>query len=156
MARLAHWLIAALYTVTLVGLAALFFGCVSNDHTIAQNRETVVGTVVSTSWWRTTVEFQDTQALTRVPPRGVLYPGGVNTGQSVLLEYDRNNPDLVKIAGRSATLAVLPVASSALVATVVAALLWVGSTKLAARQAKRKQLRQRKITIQLYPETDQT
>ena len=46
-----------------------------------------------------------------IPQDGVLYPGGLQQGQFVRVEYDTRNPDLVRVAGRGMVLSLLPVAA---------------------------------------------
>ena len=48
-----------------------------------------------------------------------LYPMGLQERQGVLVEFDKRNPDLVRVAGRGAELSFLPVLSSLAVVWVV-------------------------------------
>jgi hypothetical protein len=43
-----------------------------------------------------------------VPERGVFYPRGLEVGESVAVQYDVTDPELVRVAGRSALDGVLP------------------------------------------------
>lgn len=76
--------------------------------------------VVSVSFSRTLVRFQTPDGAEHVPTVGVLYPEALEEGQVVRVEYDARNPDLVRVAGRGASLMVLPVVSSLVVVWLVA------------------------------------
>nr|WP_248490623.1 DUF3592 domain-containing protein [Tsukamurella sp. PLM1] len=47
------------------------------------------------------------------PPLGVLYPSELSVGDRIQVEYSKSDPELVRVAGRSAVVAVLPAASVA-------------------------------------------
>lgn len=57
---------------------------------------------------RTLVRFTVARGETVVPEHGVFYPRGLQVGESVAVEYDVGEPDLVRVAGRSALDGVLP------------------------------------------------
>jgi Protein of unknown function (DUF3592) len=75
--------------------------------------------VVSVSFQRTLVRFQTPDGAEHIPPMGVLYPEALKEGQVVRVEYDQRNPDLVRVAGRGASLTLLPVGSTALATWIV-------------------------------------
>jgi len=54
---------------------------------------------------------------------GVLYPSELETGMRIYVEYDRSNPDLVRVQNRNASLAVIPAGSIAIVGWLVAGVL---------------------------------
>jgi hypothetical protein len=51
------------------------------------------------------------------PPEGLAYPSGLQVGQLVRVEYDTANPELVRVAGRTWVMGLLP-------AVVAVVLLW--------------------------------
>ncbi len=65
--------------------------------------------VVSVSFNRTLVRFYTPDGAEHIPQTGVLYPSGLKVNDVVEVEYRRDNPELVRVAGRGAVLTVLPV-----------------------------------------------
>lgn len=101
--------VASLVTALLL---MLLIACFINDRTIEGSRGTAVAEVVNTSPTRTAVRFNTDSGRVYNPPGGVLYPSGLHEGQLVRVEYDKDNPDLVRVAGRNVTVALLPVFSA--------------------------------------------
>ena len=62
---------------------------------------------------RSTIEFVTPDRITYRPELGVLYPPELATGMRIYVEYDKNNPDLVRVQHRNAGLAVIPAGSIA-------------------------------------------
>jgi hypothetical protein len=58
------------------------------------------------------VRFNTEDGRVYIPPNGVLYPTDLQAGQLVRVEYDSRNPDLVRVAGRTAVISLLPVLSA--------------------------------------------
>lgn len=92
--------------------ATLLLACVLDDRAIEQDRGTAVAEVRETTLTRTVVRFNTDNGRVYIPPGGVLYPAGLREGQLVQVEYDRGNPDLVRVAGRDVSVALLPVGSA--------------------------------------------
>lgn len=84
--------------------------CFIDDRTVDEARGEAVAEVVDTSLTRTVVRFSTPEGRVYIPPNGVLYPEGLQPKQLVRVEYDSRNPDLVRVAGRTAVLSLLPVA----------------------------------------------
>lgn len=122
--RRLHQLVAALCTAGLLGSLAMIGGAAANDHRIESDPGRALATVTGTSLLRTTVEFRDDAGLYQAPSTGVLYPTGLAEGQQVWVQYSRENPDLVKVAGRGWTLAIIPGLSVAVLVVVVTLVLW--------------------------------
>lgn len=71
------------------------------------------------------MRFTSPDGAVHIPSLGVLYPEGLHEGDRVWVEYDRANPDLVKVAGRGFTLALLPLGIILVLTWIVAGpLLW--------------------------------
>lgn len=100
---------AVLVTVMAVSLV---IACFINDRTIEEARGTAVAEVVDTSFTRTVVRFNTQDGQVHIPPAGVLYPSGLETGQLVRVDYDARNPNLVRVAERTMTVSLLPVGSA--------------------------------------------
>lgn len=118
-------LVLALYVCLVVGCAAMIVGPVLNDREIADNRGRALARVTSVSAFRTTIDYQDEAGLYHAPRSGVLYPGGLGEGQRVWVEYSQQNPELVRVEGRTWKLALIPAASVFFVSSAVFALLLV-------------------------------
>lgn len=95
----------------LVGIAALwtalclvaFVGALADDVRIDADRGTATAEVLDGSGFaRTLVRFPVPDGQLLVPERGVYYPRGLEPGTTVEVEYARGEPDLVRVAGRTA------------------------------------------------------
>jgi hypothetical protein len=94
--------------VTALGVIALV-GAAVDDRAIADNRAVAQAEVLEGSTFaRTLVRFTVANGEAVVPELGVFYPRGLEPGDSVAVEYDVTNPDLVRVVGRSALDGVLP------------------------------------------------
>lgn len=122
--RRGRQLVLMLYAVTMLGSVAMVGGPALNDRAINSDPGRALATVTGTDWLRTTVEYRGEDGIYHSPPTGLLYPTGLGEGQRVWVEYAKSDPDLVKVEGRKWTLSVIPALSVALLATVLAALLW--------------------------------
>lgn len=112
MQRVASRLVLTLGGLLTALLMALLLACFINDRTIGSSRGTAVAEVIETSFTRTVVRFDTETGRVFIPPGGVLYPSGLQEGQLVRVEYDKQNPDLVRVAGRTVVVALLPVFSA--------------------------------------------
>lgn len=116
-ALLAAYVLACVVCGALVGNAGV------NDWQIAQDRGTATAEVLATGS-KTLVRFPDDEGRYHSPSTGLKYPGGLSVGQRVQVEYQRDDPDNVKVAGRGWTLSFLPALSTWLISTVVAGVLF--------------------------------
>lgn len=105
---------------------ALLVGMRINDRLIDDHRGTATATVLRISALRTGIEFTDGQGMTIRPAVGVLYPGLLRVGQQFLVEYDTADPDLVRVAGRTAAVGNLVVAVTLVGIVLITGLLWSG------------------------------
>jgi hypothetical protein len=110
--------IAALL-VTLQSLL-LVLGAWRNDIQIERNMGVAAAEVLSAGPRRSTIEFVTPDRVTYRPELGVLYPSELDTGMQIYVEYDKNNPDLVRVQHRNAALAIIPAGSIAVVGWLVA------------------------------------
>lgn len=118
------WVAAGLTTMVCL---LLLLGTVRDDLAIASHPVRAPADVVSVSGTRTVVRFAGPDGAVHIPSQGVLYPQGLREGNTVWVEYDRADTDLVKVAGRGFTLALLPLGIIVLITWVVAgpALWWL-------------------------------
>ncbi|MDT8909877.1 DUF3592 domain-containing protein [Amycolatopsis sp. PS_44_ISF1] len=114
--------VASLLTVMCV---SLLFAAIRNDDSIEAHLGTANATVESVAFDRTIIQYGTPDGIVHSPPNGVLYPSGLSAGQLVLIEYDATDPDLARVAGRSATLTLLPLGTTVLFTWLIAGpLLW--------------------------------
>lgn len=83
-------------------LAALALaGAAVDDVAIDADRAVATADVLDASFSRTLVRFPEANGQAVVPERGVQYPRGLRTGDTVTVEYARSDPEQVRVAGRS-------------------------------------------------------
>lgn len=120
-------------SVTLTVAAAVFTGlcllvlvsCWQDDAAINAHLGRTTADVLSTSVSRAAVRFVTPDGTVSIPDTGVLYPQGLITGERVRIEYDTQNPQLARVAGRDYRLAFLPVGMAiAITWAVLAPILW--------------------------------
>jgi hypothetical protein len=83
-----------------------------DDRQIDAHQGHAVADVLSVSFNRTAVRFVTPNGTVNIPSNGLLYPTGLTAGDRVRVEYDTANTELVRVAGRDARLALLPVGTS--------------------------------------------
>lgn len=109
-------------TVMLVALTVAMF---ADDAAIDSRPVRAAASVLTVSPLRTGIEFVDGSGLTVRPAGGVLYPGGLSVGQQFMVEYDAADPQVVRVAGRTAANAVVMVGIAAVLTWLVAVpVLW--------------------------------
>ncbi|MCD2190870.1 DUF3592 domain-containing protein [Actinomycetospora soli] len=98
--------------VVLSVLAVLVLvGAARNDASISADQGTAVAEVLEGGdLGHTFVRFTASDGAVLTPDTGVLYPRGLEPGNYVVVEYDRSKPELVRVAGRSWTAGLGPVA----------------------------------------------
>lgn len=114
--------VAGVITVMLVALTVAMF---VDDASIDSRPVRAAASVLTVSPLRTGIEFVDGSGLTIRPRGGVLYPGGLSVGQRFMVEYDAADPQVVRVAGRTAANGVLSVALTTLLAWLISGpVLW--------------------------------
>jgi len=115
-------LLALAITVMIVALA---IGMRANDNAIDEHRGIATATVLSVSPLRTGIEFVDTNGSTIRPDGGVLYPGLLSVGQEFVVEYSTVDPQIARVAGRTASVGNWMLVLTAAVTYLIAgALIW--------------------------------
>jgi hypothetical protein len=128
--RIGVLILAALVTLQSVLLVA---GAWRNDLAIQRNMGVAEAEVLSAGPRRSTIEFVTPDRITYRPELGVLYPSELATGMRIYVEYDKHNPNLVRVQHRNAKLAIIPAGSIAVVGWLAAAAVLVGLTLVEKR-----------------------
>ena len=118
--RIGVMIVTTLLTLQAVLLVA---GAWRNDREIERNMGVAAAEVLSAGPRRSTIAFVTPDRVTYRPELGVLYPSELDTGMRIYVEYDRTDPDLVRVQHRDARLAVIPAGSIAVVGWLVAGVL---------------------------------
>ena len=126
-AKTAVWIILGIITLQSVLLVA---GAWRNDRQIERHLGTAEAEVLSAGPRRSTIEFVTPNRVTYRPELGVLYPSELADGMRIYVEYDRNDPNLVRVKGRSAVLAIIPAGSIAVAAWALGALMLTGLVRV--------------------------
>jgi hypothetical protein len=117
-ARIGVLILASLVTLQSLLLVA---GAVRNDFAIKHHMGVAEAEVLSAGPRRSTIEFVTPDRVTYRPELGVLYPSELATGMQIYVEYDKRNPNLVRVQHRNAKLAIIPAGSIAVVGWLIAA-----------------------------------
>jgi hypothetical protein len=129
-ARIGVLLVTGLVALQSVLLVA---GAWRNDLSIEHNMGVAQAEVLSAGPRRSTIEFVTPERVTYRPELGVLYPSELATGMRIYVEYDKNDPDLVRVQHRTAALAIIPAGSITVVTLLIAAALLAGLAVLEKR-----------------------
>lgn len=116
----------------------LVLGAWRNDRQIERHLGVAEASVLDAGPRRSTIEFVTPDRVTYRPELGVLYPSELDTGMRIYVEYDTNNPDLVRVRNRNATLAIIPAGSIAVVGWLIAGVA-LGATALVERRLDRRE-----------------
>ena len=131
--RWARIVVLILATVMTMSSVLLVAGAWRNDLAIGSNMGVAAAEVLSAGPRRSTIEFVTPDRVTYRPELGVLYPSELDTGMRIYVEYDKSNPDLVRVQHRNASLAFIPAGSVAVVSWLLAALALFGLAVLEKR-----------------------
>lgn len=132
--RIAVLIITGLVTLQSVLLVA---GAWRNDLAIQRNMGVAQAEVLSAGPRRSTIEFVTPERITYRPELGVLYPSELSTGMRIYVEYNRKDPNLVRVQHRNAGLAIIPAGSIAVVAWLAATVTLMGLAVLDKRLDRR-------------------
>jgi hypothetical protein len=130
--RIGIVLVACLVTLQSV---LMVVGAWRNDRQIERHMGVAAAEVLSAGPRRSTIEFVTPDRVTYRPELGVLYPSELETGMRIYVEYDTNNPDLVRVRDRNASLAIIPAGSIAVVGWLIAGAALAGLAFLERRRA---------------------
>jgi hypothetical protein len=116
-ARIGVLIVAGVVTLQSLLLVA---GAWRDDLRIDHDKGVAPAEVLSAGPRRSTIEFVTPDRVTYRPELGVLYPSELADGMRIYVEYDKRNPDLVRVQGRNAALAIIPAGSIAVVGWLIA------------------------------------
>jgi hypothetical protein len=133
--RIRMGIVIAACLVTLQSVL-LVLGAWRNDRQIERHMGVAEANVLSAGPRRSTIEFVTPDRVTYRPELGVLYPSELDTGMRIYVEYDENDPDLVRVQHRNASLAIIPAGSIAVVGWLVAAAALSAVTLIERRTTK--------------------
>lgn len=134
--RVVRWVrIAILIVTALVTLQSILLvaGAWRNDLAIDRNMGVAQAEVLSAGPRRSTIEFVTPDRVTYRPELGVLYPSELATGMRIYVEYNKKDPNLVRVQHRNAGLAIIPAGSIAVMAWLVATIALIGLVLLDRR-----------------------
>ena len=106
----------------------ILLACIVNDQRIDADMGSATATVTEVTDRRAAVEFDAGGGQLVRPATGVFYPVGLVEGQRVQVEFRRANPDLVRVSGRSWTVAVVPALSIPAVVVPLSALAYAAAS----------------------------
>lgn len=129
-AKVVVWVLLGIVTLQSILLVA---GAWRNDRQIERNLGVAEAEVLSAGPRRSTIEFVTPDRVTYRPELGVLYPSELAAGMRIYVEYDRNDPDLVRVQNRTATLAIIPAGSIAVVGWLVGGVTLAALVRLEAK-----------------------
>ncbi len=124
------WVLIGVVTLQSLLLVA---GAWRNDRQIGRNLAVAEAEVLSAGPRRSTVEFVTPDRVTYRPELGVLYPSELATGMRIYVEYDRSDPNLVRVQNRNALLAIIPAGSTAVAGWLIGAAMLAGLVRLERR-----------------------
>ena len=122
--RAVRWArIIVLIVVSLATLQSLLLvaGAWRNDIAIGRDMGVAAAEVLDAGPRRSTIEFVTPDRVTYRPELGVLYPSELATGMRIYVEYDKRNPNLVRVQHRTARLSIIPAGSIAVIGWLIAA-----------------------------------
>jgi len=133
--RIRIGIVVAACLVTLQSVL-LVVGAWRNDRQIERHLGVAEASVLDAGPRRSTIEFVTPDRITYRPELGVLYPSELDTGMRIYVEYDKDNPDLVRVQHRNAALAIIPAGSIAVVGWLIAGAALMGLTFFERRLAR--------------------
>ena len=119
---------AAAAAFSVLTAVLILLACFVNDQRIDRDMGSATATVTEVTERRAAVEFDAGGGRTVRPVTGVFYPTGLVEGQRVQVEFRRANPDLVRVSGRSWTVAVVPALSVPAVVVPLSALAYAAAS----------------------------
>ncbi len=111
----------------------LVVGAWVNDGQIERDMGVAAAEVLDAGPRRSTIEFVTSDRVTYRPELGVLYPSELENGMRIYVEYDKSDPDLVRVQHRNASLAIVPAGSIAVLGWLIA-----GAALVAVELAERR------------------
>lgn len=117
--RVATSILVAAISVTVLAIL-LLIAAWRDDQKITADMGRATAEVLSAGKLRSAVSFVTPDGVTHNPELGVLYPTNLTSGEHIDVEYSRADPDLVRVAGRDARVAIIPTGSVVVVTWAIA------------------------------------
>ena len=118
-------MVALVTLAVTIMMGALAIGMRLNDRAIDEHLGSATATVLSVSPLRTGIEFVDGTGATIRPDGGVLYPGLLSVGQQFVVEYSVADPQIARVAGRTASVGTIMIVVTLVVTYLIAVpILW--------------------------------
>lgn len=136
--RLSQIVLALTGAVIAIALSMVVTAAI-DDIKLESNKASATAEVLSISPMNTSVRFRDVNENYHQPSSGLKYPSGLVEGQLVRVEYQANDPENVRVEGRTWTLAFRPALSTAALALAAGVAVWPGLRR--ARGATREDRR---------------
>ncbi|HLS76567.1 MAG TPA: DUF3592 domain-containing protein [Nocardia sp.] len=111
-------------TAVSVLMVLLVLAAWRNDQLISSDKVVTTGEVLSAGRLRSAVVYVTPDGVTHNPKVGILYPTNLTAGERIKVEYSRGEPDLVRVAGRDARVAIIPALSVIVVTWLIALPIW--------------------------------
>lgn len=118
----------SLAAFSLLTAGLILLACFVDDQRIDADMGSATAIVTEVTDRRSAVEFDAGGGRYVRPATGVFYPTGLIEGQRVQVEFRRANPDLVRVSGRSWTVAVVPALSVPVVVMPLAAIAYAAAS----------------------------
>lgn len=99
--RALPWAALALPALATLLLLLALAGAALDDRAIDARTGHSTAEVLAVTPARTLVQFSTPDGQVHAPEEGLAYPSGLQVGQLVRVEYDRADPEEVRVAGRS-------------------------------------------------------
>lgn len=139
--RVVRVVAVVLAVFSVLSAVLILAACLINDLRIDQDMGTATATVTEVTDRRAAVEFDAGGGRLVRPVTGVLYPTGLIEGQRVQVEFRQANPDLVRVSGRSLTVAIIPALSLPVITLPLAGLAYAAAAPGGIRWTRRVSLR---------------
>lgn len=120
--RRVHQLLLAIVLATVLMCSLIVIATYMDDRRIDKDMRSTTATVINTSWTTASIRFYDEEGNYHTPTKGVSYPTGLEVDQRILVEYEKSDPNNVRVAGRRWTLSLIPAFSTVLVVSVLVGL----------------------------------
>lgn len=135
--RVGRAVVTVLVAVLLLVVVLIPLGALVDDVRIDDDGATAVADVTDVSRGRVAVTFLLEDGRGFSPKVGVFYTSGLEKGDRVVVEYDRDEPDRVRVKGGSWRLSLLPAASLLWTVGPVLAIAWAILGRLESGERRR-------------------
>ena len=147
-ARITVLIVTGVVTLQSILLVA---GAWRDDLAIRHNMGVARAEVLDAGPRRSTIEFVTPERVTYRPELGVLYPSHLATGMRIYVEYNKNDPNLVRVQHRNAGLAIIPAGSIAVVCWLAATVFLIGLALLDKLLDRRAEAADQQISHDVCP-----